>query len=96
MFDFHRAYLNRQLDKDIYMEQPPNYEMVDCEHYIVKCHKTLYSLKQVGKKWYDLLYCSLANIGFKNMEADPAVFYMHTGNNIIIPAIHVGNSTAGI
>jgi hypothetical protein len=75
------------------MEQPPDYEMADCECYVVKLHKTLYGLKQAGKKWYDLLCHSLANIGFKKTEADPAVFYVHTGNNIIILAIHVDSST---
>jgi len=55
MLDFHGAYLNGQLNEDIYMEQPPDYETADHEHYVVKLHKTLYGLKQAGKKWYDLL-----------------------------------------
>ena len=93
MFDFHGTYLNGQLNKDIYMEQPPDYEMVDCGHYIVKLHKTLYGLKQAGKKWYDLLCCSLADIGFKKMEANPAIFYVHSGNDIVILTIHVNDST---
>ena len=42
MFDFHGAYLNRQLEEDIYMEQPPDYETVDHKCYVVKLHKTLY------------------------------------------------------
>ena len=84
MFDFHGAYLNRQLNEDIYMEQPPDYKMVDHGCYIVKLHKILYSLKQVGN---NLLCCLLANIGFKKTEADPAVFYIHLGNNNIILAI---------
>ena len=29
MFDFHSAYLNGKLNKDIFMEQPPDYEMAD-------------------------------------------------------------------
>jgi len=29
MFDFHSAYLNGELDEDIYMEQPPYYETAD-------------------------------------------------------------------
>ena len=93
MFDFHSAYLNGQLNKDIYMEQPPDYKTVDCGCYIVKLHKTLYGLKQAGKKWYDLLCHLLADIGFKKMEADPAIFYVHSGNDIIILAIHVDDST---
>jgi hypothetical protein len=93
MFDFHAAYLNGQLDKDIFMEQPPDYEMADRKCYVVKLHKSLYGLKQAGKKWYDSLCRSLADIGFKRTEADLAVFHVHAGNNVIILAIHVDNST---
>ena len=93
MFDFHSAYLNGEFDEDIFMEQPPDYEMADRECYVVKLHKTLYGLKQVGKKWYDSLCRSLADIGFKKSEADPAVFYVHAGSDIVILAIHVDDST---
>ena len=93
MFDFHGAYLNGQLDEDIFMEQPPDYETADRERYVVKLHKTLYGLKQAGKKWYDLLCHPLANIGFKKTEGNPAAFYVHMGNDIIILTIHVDDST---
>jgi hypothetical protein len=93
MFDFHTAYLNRQLNEEIFMEQPPDYKMADRKCYVVKLHKSLYGLKQAGKKWYDSLCPLLADIGFKRTEADPAVFHVHAGNNIIILAIHVDDST---
>jgi hypothetical protein len=75
------------------MEQPPHYEMADRDHYVVKLHKTLYGLKQAGRKWYDSLCRSLADIGFNKTEADLAVFYVHAGNNIVILATHVDDST---
>jgi len=93
MFDFHSAYLNGELDEDIYMEQPPYYETADRGRYVVKLNKTLYGLKQAGKKWYDSLCRSLADIGFKKTEADPAVFFVHAGNHVVILAIHVDDST---
>jgi histone deacetylase 1/2 len=68
MFDFHSAYLNGTLDEDIYMEQPPDYEQADRQRYVVKLHKTLYGLKQAGKKWYDTLCRSLTEIGFKEQK----------------------------
>src|ERR1700734_1942604 len=81
MFNFYSAYLNRELDKDIFMEQPPHYEMADQDCYIIKFYKTLYGLMQVEKKWYNSLCCSLADIGFNKTEADPAAFYVHVGNS---------------
>ena len=47
----------------------------------------------VGKKWYNLLCRSLADIGFKKTKADPAIFYVHSGNDIIILTIQVDDST---
>lgn len=65
MFDFHSAYLNGVLSdgETIYMEQPPYHEVADCSCYVVKLRKLLYGLKQAGRKWYDTLCVSLANIG---------------------------------
>ena len=75
------------------MDQPPDYERADHECYVVKLHKTLYGLKQAGKKWYDSLCRSLADIGFKKSEANPGVFYTHVGNDIVVLAIHVDDLT---
>ena len=78
MFDFHSAYLNGVLNEGeiIYIEQPPYHEVADRSRYVVKLHKSLYGLKQAGRKWYDTLCSSLADIGFKRSMADPAVFYV--------------------
>ena len=81
MFNFHSAYLTGELNEDIFMEQPPDYEMADCECYVVKLHKTLYGLKQVGQKWYDSLCHLLADINFKKSEANPAIFHVHVGRD---------------
>ena len=95
MFDFHSAFLNNQLDadEDIYMEQPPHHTAADPDRYIVKLHKSIYSLKQAGRRWYDSLSHSLADIGLQKSEADPAIFYVHIGSEVVILAIHVDDCT---
>ena len=95
MFDFHSAYLNGVLSdgETIYMEQPPNHEVADRSQYVVKLRKSLYGLKQAGKKWYDTLCDSLASVGFRRSMADPAVFYVHDGNDVVILFIHVDDTT---
>ena len=66
MFDFHSAFLNGQLDSDeeVFMEQPQGYEELDKKWYVCKLSKSLYGLKQAGRKWYDALCRVLADIGF--------------------------------
>ena len=95
MFDFHSAFLNGELDLDeeVYMEQPEGYEEQDRQQYVCRLLKSLYGLKQAGRKWYDALCKALANIGFKQSEADPTVFYTHQMNDIAILACHVNDCT---
>ena len=94
MFNFHSAYLNGVLDEGetIYMEQPPHHEIVDRTCYVVKLNKSLYGLKQAGRKWYNTLCHSLASIGFRKSMVDPAVFYAVIEQDIVVLFIHVNNS----
>ena len=83
MFDFHSAFLNGNLDEDeeVFMEQPPGYEKSDLQKYCVKLYKSLYGLKQAGRKLYEIMCHTLTKLGFKKCEADQAVFYIHTGKD---------------
>jgi len=95
MFDFHSAFLNGELnaDEEIFMEQPPDYEESDRRKYCVKLFKSIYGLKQAGRKWYEVVCRTLANLGFTKCEADPAVFFIHSNDDIIVLAIHVDDCT---
>ena len=77
-FDFNSAYLNSILDDEdetIYLEQPPNYPTMDQNCYVWKLLKTLYSLKQGTKNWYDTLCKALVNLGFQRAEMDHGIFF---------------------
>lgn len=88
-FDFNSAYLNSKLDKDVYLEQPPDHAIADRRKYVLKLDKALYGLKQGGRKWYETLCVALADLSFKRAEADYGVFFKHEGPHLIILAIHV-------
>ena len=75
------------------MEQPPHHEEKERSRYVVKLKKSLYGLKQAGRKWYDSLCRSLAEIGFVRSTADPAVFYIRVGADVVVLAIHVDDTT---
>jgi Reverse transcriptase (RNA-dependent DNA polymerase) len=95
MFNFYSTYLNGVLDEGevIYMEQPSHHEVVDQSHYVVKLKKSLYRLKQAGRKWYNTLCCSLARIGFRRYMTDLAVFYAIIEKDIMVFFIHIDDST---
>ena len=66
MFNFHSVFLNGKLDLDeeVFMEQPQGYEKLDKKWYVCKLFKSLYTLRQAGRKWYDALCKALVDIGF--------------------------------
>jgi hypothetical protein len=77
--DIKGSYLNGELTKDevIYMKQPPGYSVSDPNGTKLVCHlqKTLYGLKQSGRRWYQKLVEIMEKLGFKRCEVDQAVFY---------------------
>ena len=89
-FDFNGAYLNGTLndDEEIYMQEPPGYE-TQGEPSVKRLHKSLYGLKQAGRKWYEALSHALADLGFRASAADPGVFIAKIDNHTLILAIHV-------
>jgi Reverse transcriptase (RNA-dependent DNA polymerase) len=88
-FDFIGAYLNGELeaDEDIYMQAAPGYEEQGDQ--VKHLKKSLYGLKQAGRRWYDTLSNALTKIGFCVSKADPGVFYLRAQCDILMLAVHV-------
>jgi transposase InsO family protein len=88
-FDFNGAYLNGELssNEDIFMQEPPGYT-TEGEH-VKHLKKSLYGLKQAGRKWYDTLCRALTDLGFRVNDADPGVFSARNNEHTTILAVHV-------
>ena len=88
-FDFNGAYLNGELDanEEIYMQAPPGYE--SDARTVKYLRKSLYGLKQAGRRWYDTLVRTLTNLGFSTSVADPGVFHVRVGEHMLVLAVHV-------
>ena len=96
------AYLNANLDDDIYMNiqknivpfcvelKPEWKEFVRNDGtMIVKLNKALYGLKQSGLQWYKRISKFLIDQGYNRSIEDKCVFYLHSGNKTTIIMIHV-------
>jgi hypothetical protein len=88
-FDFNGAYLNGELEdnEEIYMQSPPGYD--SDAHTVKYLRKSLYGLKQAGRRWYDTLARALTDLGFVISSADPGVFYTRVDEHLLVLAVHV-------
>ena len=76
LLDIKTAFLNGDLEEDIYVCQPPGYEQGGPG---VACHlnKTLYGLKQAPRAWHNRLHRELVSFGCTASGADPGLYFYH-------------------
>jgi len=73
------AFLNGELDEEIYMDQPDGFVMKGQENKVCKLLKSLYGLKQAPKQWHEKFDRTLTSAGFVINEADRCVYYHYGG-----------------
>eukprot|EP00253_Pinus_taeda_P017314 PITA_17314 len=66
--DVKSAFLNGVLKEEVYVEQPPGYEVGGQEHKVCKLKKVLYGLKQAPRAWYSRIDAYLIENGFDKYD----------------------------
>ena len=87
--DVKSAYLNGDLDEEIYMEQPEGSAVPGKEDYVCRLRKSLYGLKQAGRTWHHKINRALQQRGFIPLESDHCVYVRKQNSSIIIIALYV-------
>ena len=82
--DVKTAFLNGDLDEEIYMEQPEGFVVKGQEHKVCKLVKSLYGLKQAPKQWHEKFDKIILEFGFKINEHDRCVYYKKDNGECII------------
>ena len=79
--DVKTAFLNGEIDADIYMKQPQGYrEVGERSHYVCKVLRSLYGLKQAPRIWYVLMTNFLMELGFVRTKKDYCLFFKRGEN----------------
>jgi Reverse transcriptase (RNA-dependent DNA polymerase) len=76
--DISHAFLNGDLEEEIYMEQPAGFEVGGPDH-VCRLKKSLYGLKQAGRVWNKKLHSTLEKIGFTQLQSENSVYIFKRG-----------------
>ncbi|OUC43997.1 integrase core domain protein [Trichinella nativa] len=95
--DFVSAYLNGEIEEEIYMEIPEKLDEVlkyskvkqNLDGKVCRIRKSLYGLKQSGRQWYKKLDEKLSQYGLKATSGDPCVYFERRGRELAIAAMYV-------
>ena len=85
--DVKSAFLNGELNTEIFMKIPPGVEGQSGEVWLL--HKALYGLKQASREWYHKLKGQLEGLGFRRSDADHGVFTKIIMGKLFVIAIYM-------
>lgn len=71
--DVETAFLNGDVEEEVYVRQPVGYERGDRSK-VCRLRKALYGLKQASRAWYLKLVSVLVDAGMRATAADPCLF----------------------
>ncbi|GJR21607.1 zinc finger, CCHC-type containing protein [Tanacetum coccineum] len=84
--DVKTAFLNGDLDEEVYMNQPQGFIMPDNENKVCKLIKSLYALKQAPKQWHQKFDEVVLSNGYLLIQADKCIYskFDESGKRVII------------
>ena len=86
------AFLNGDLQEEIYMDQPQGY--IDHEKPDYKCllKKCIYGLKQAPRAWHEKFTPTLLEFGLTQSQSDPCLFVRRQQGELLIVIIYVDDT----
>ena len=78
-FDLHQmdvktAFLNGNLEEEVYMKQPEGFSSSEGEHLVCKLKKSIYGLKQASRQWYLKFHEVIISFGFEENIMDQCIY----------------------
>ncbi|GJS16460.1 retrotransposon protein, putative, ty1-copia subclass [Tanacetum coccineum] len=87
--DVKTAFLNGDLEEEIYMNQPEGFIAPGQEGKVCRLVKSLYGLKQAPKQWHQKFDNTMLESGFKINECDKCVYVKDTSSGYVILCLYV-------
>ena len=90
--DISNAFLNGELDEEVYMAQPEGFERGG-PNIVCRLHKALYGLKQASRTWKIKLATILTQLGFKEIYSDSSIYILQRDSERVLLPVFVDDGT---
>ena len=87
--DVKTAFLNGDLEEDVYMDQPVGFTEEGKEHMVCKLKRSIYGLKQASRQWYLKFNDTIVSFGFKKNIIDRCIYLKVNGSKFIFLILYV-------
>jgi hypothetical protein len=87
--DVKTAFLNGDLDEDVYMTQPEGFVVEGKEHLACRLKKSIYGLKQASRQWYLKFDKIIRTFGFTENVKDNCIYVKFKGSRFTILVLYV-------
>jgi hypothetical protein len=87
--DVKTIFLNDVIEEEVYIEQPPGFEVQDMKTHVCKLKKALYGLKQAPRAWYGRIDSFLMSLGFTKSKVDPNLYFKIVDDGPVILLLYV-------
>lgn len=80
------AFLNGDLEEEVYMNIPPEFELADSPQKVYKLKKSFYGLKQSPRAWFNRFIRALRREEYEQCQSDHKLFvkYCTSGKKVIL------------
>ncbi|RVW39496.1 Retrovirus-related Pol polyprotein from transposon RE1 [Vitis vinifera] len=79
-FDIKNAFLNGELEEEVFMMLPPGFYKEEEETRVCKLKKSLYGLKQSPRAWFDRFAKVIKNQGYQQGQSDHTMFFKQSND----------------
>jgi hypothetical protein len=93
--DVKSAFLNGELEEEVYMEQPDGFQVQEAENHVYRLKKALYGLKQAPRAWYSRLDKYLRQQGYRKGNTDSNLYIKEEHDSLVIVEIYVDDIIFG-
>ena len=87
--DVKTAFLNGDLEEEVYMKQPEGFSSSDGEQLVCKLKKSIYGLKQASRQWYLKFHDVISSFGFEENVMDQCIYQKVSGSKIWFLVLYV-------